>query len=308
MGASASAEICELASSRIMGRAMMAVDVARPAAPSHSKALRFVCPRCRAPLALETGVDRCSSCELAVSRSSGIVSFVAPAGTDRWLEFFESSANAPGSDTASGVGYRFPIQQRYVIEAFRRLSGDLPTSALVLDVGCGNGLFCESLFGDRPVVGVDYSLGMCRLAEARGMQVYQADARALPFAAAQFDLIYSSEVVQCIEPLPPFMAELARVCRPGGRIIISTLNRSSLLRRAARFTRRIFLPPSAENLGSLFMRSAEDMLAAVPSNLRFGRVCWTHFPFPWLRCFTNTRYFLKPLASNLVVEFIKVAR
>jgi ubiquinone/menaquinone biosynthesis C-methylase UbiE len=195
-----------------------------------------------------------------------------------------------------------------MIDTFRRLCGHLPAAALVLDVGCGNGLFSEAMFGQRQIVGVDYSLGMCSRARSRGMRVYHADAMALPFADAQFDLVYSAEIVQYIDDLPAFIAELARVCRPGSAIIISTLNRSSLLRQASGRIKEILLRRSAEP-STTIMRSVQDMLAAAElSHLQLGKVCWSHFPFPWQHFTASRRYRFALLASNLIVEFTKIAR
>jgi ubiquinone/menaquinone biosynthesis C-methylase UbiE len=196
-----------------------------------------------------------------------------------------------------------------MVNAVRRFCGDLGTEAPILDVGCGNGLFWHSLFGARPAVGVDYSLGMCALARARGMAAYHADALALPFAAEQFEFAYSIEILQYIDDLPAFLAELARVCRPGGRIVVSTLNRSSLLRRTVRTVQKFVPRPHATSRRTIIMRSAGDIQAAgLPSGLQVRAVCWSHFPFPWDHCSGRPRYLLNPLASNVIVEFAKPTR
>src|SRR5262249_29141694 len=152
---------------------------------------------------------------------------------------FEGRASAHDRDTSAANDYRSPLQQRYIAEAFRRACGPLSAHARVLDAGCGNGLFWTTLSGAPNVVGVDYSLGMCARARARGMRVYHADATALPFADQEFDLIYSAEILQCVGNLAALIAELARVCRTDGRIVVSTLNRASLLRRSMREVRKI---------------------------------------------------------------------
>src|SRR5262249_5931116 len=150
-------------------------------------------------------------------------SFAPAPDVNEWQTFFEGLSHGPQCSTAAANDYRFPIQQRYIVAGFRRLCGIVPADARLLDVGCGNGMFWQALFGDRAVIGVDYSAGMCALARARGMLVYQADAMALPFADDQFDLIYSAEVLQCVADLPALLAELARVTQPGGRVVVSTL-------------------------------------------------------------------------------------
>lgn len=284
----------------------MTTDVADLAAPRGAGELSFVCPRCRAPLDPPHGDDRCDRCGFTVSRGGAIISFVADSNPDEWQNYWEEKARRPDGNTSTGDAYNFSLQHHYMIDSFRTMCGDPPASARILDIGCGNGLFWEALFRNRAVVGVDFSVGMCSLAIARGMQVYHADARALPFADAQFDLLYSAEMLQCIDDLPGLMAELARVCRPGGRIIVSTLNRLSLLRRSVRGVRRVFprrhaAPPTVGT-----MRSAEEISAAGQSaHLRLGTICRSHFPLPWRYNSSQTRHFLDPLASNTIVEFIK---
>jgi SAM-dependent methyltransferase len=80
-------------------------------------------------------------------------------------------------------------------------------------------------------VGIDFSFEMCVLARARGMLAYQADALALPFADEQFDLVYGAVRLEHIDDLGTLFAELGRVCRPNGRVVVGTANRASLARR-----------------------------------------------------------------------------
>jgi SAM-dependent methyltransferase len=251
-------------------------------------------------------VDRCASCGFEASRIDGIISFVANTNAAEWRKFFEDKASASDGDTTAGMAYTFPLEQRIIIDGVHKFCDNLPASALILDVGCGNGLFWEALFNHRLVIGVDYSLGMCRLAHARGMQVYHADAVALPFASDQFDLIYSAEAVQYIDDLRALLIELVRVCRPGGRIVVTTLNRASLLRQIV-FLLKKFLPRgNAPKRGTIHMRSAEEICAAAtPLPLQLRTVCWPHFPFSWRYYSTTTRYLFAPFASSVIVEFVK---
>jgi SAM-dependent methyltransferase len=290
----------------VEGAGRMTTGVVDASAPSRANELRFVCPQCRGPLDPAHGVDRCAGCGFTVSRVGGVISFVASDGEHDWRNFWENKASAPDGDTSTGVAYAFSIQHRYIVDAFSRLCGDVPSSARVLDIGCGNALFWKALLGTRAIVGVDYSIGMCCLARNRGMEVYHADAMGLPFADAHFDLIYSAEVVQYVDDLPALMRELGRTCRPGGRIIVSTLNRGSLIRRALGVYKKIFPPHKLPTHSTLVMRTAEEMIAAgTAANLRIGTICRTHFPFPWEHNSQSSRYLLEPLASNVIVEFLK---
>jgi ubiquinone/menaquinone biosynthesis methyltransferase len=69
------------------------------------------------------------------------------------------------------------------------------------------------------VVGADFSLPMlARGARKTGLPAAQADAQALPFGAAAFDLATVAFGVRNLESLDRGLAELCRVLRPGGRL------------------------------------------------------------------------------------------
>lgn len=99
-------------------------------------------------------------------------------------------------------------------------------SMRVLDVGCGTGLNARILRDmGHTVVGTDLSpVAIERLKEA-GFEGYVCDVPAgLPFESGSFDLVYASEVIEHIGDTEGFLAELARVLKPGGMLMLSTPN------------------------------------------------------------------------------------
>jgi SAM-dependent methyltransferase len=92
----------------------------------------------------------------------------------------------------------------------------------VLEVGVGTGLVAAALAaGGRSVVGVDLSLPMLRHAHARlGAVVAQADGFLLPVRTGAVDSIVIVWVVHLVPDPGAFLAEAARVLRPGGRIVV----------------------------------------------------------------------------------------
>jgi ubiquinone/menaquinone biosynthesis C-methylase UbiE len=97
----------------------------------------------------------------------------------------------------------------------------------VLDVGCGTGVLLERIvdrYPDVRVTGVDLSPAM--LAQARHrlpprVTLEVADAEALPFPGNSFDLVLSLSSFH-FWPAPGLsLAELRRVLRPGGRLVIT---------------------------------------------------------------------------------------
>jgi len=106
----------------------------------------------------------------------------------------------------------------------------------VLDVGCGNGVevvrFARA--GAR-VTGVDIAPNAIELAKQNVAQqdvparLDVADAEALPFADATFDLVYAHGVVQYTSDDRRAVGECRRVLRPGGLAIFQVYNRVSWL-------------------------------------------------------------------------------
>lgn len=100
----------------------------------------------------------------------------------------------------------------------------------VLDVGCGTGIFTMDILRAASVrcVGIDLSLPMLRRARNRTdgfpFTVVAADMRRLPFAAQSFDRVYSMTALEFVNDAVAAIAELNRVTRPGGTIVVTTLN------------------------------------------------------------------------------------
>lgn len=92
----------------------------------------------------------------------------------------------------------------------------------LLDVGCGPArrLGEARATGASLAVGVDLTLEMLTQAPDRRL-LAAADLRALPFAAAAFDVVWCRLVVGHVPALGQAYAELARVCRPGGTVVVT---------------------------------------------------------------------------------------
>lgn len=105
---------------------------------------------------------------------------------------------------------------------------DLPDRARLLEVGCGSGAICRELAGlpkVREVVGLDpsgYILAKGRELAAgfTNLAFREGDARALPFAADEFDLVVFHTCL-CHVPGPEkALTEARRVLRPGGTLLV----------------------------------------------------------------------------------------
>lgn len=113
--------------------------------------------------------------------------------------------------------------RRRILQTFLEgLDPPLPARPAVLDVGCGTGANAAVLAaGGRPVVGVDPSPSAHRLRRRAGRpDGVRAAAEALPFADATFDLVAALDVLEHLDDDRAAAAELRRVARPGGVVLI----------------------------------------------------------------------------------------
>lgn len=128
---------------------------------------------------------------------------------------------------------------------------DLCAGAKVLDVAAGNGMM--SLAAARrwcDVVSTDYvpallAAGRARAqAEGHAIQFQEADAEALPFGDASFDVVVSTFGVMFTPNQDKAAAELVRVCKPGGTIGLANWTPDGFIGQVFK-TLGKYLPPPA---------------------------------------------------------------
>lgn len=103
----------------------------------------------------------------------------------------------------------------------------------VLECACGTGLLtCAMAPRCKSLVATDLSVPMLKRAEKKcrkygNVRFDKADILHLPFPNGSFDAVVAANVIHLLEEPRKALAELDRVCRPGGRLIIPTyLNRT----------------------------------------------------------------------------------
>jgi SAM-dependent methyltransferase len=107
----------------------------------------------------------------------------------------------------------------------------LSPDMVVLDVACGAAHASEVAAPYvRQVVGVDLTPALLRVGAERlrernvaNVLLQEGDAAELPFVDESFDLVFCRFAVHHFEDPPRQLAEMARVCRPGGRVVISDM-------------------------------------------------------------------------------------
>jgi 2-polyprenyl-6-hydroxyphenyl methylase / 3-demethylubiquinone-9 3-methyltransferase len=104
----------------------------------------------------------------------------------------------------------------------------------VLDIGCGGGLIAEPLSRlGADVTGLDAAAENLRVAREHARQSglkidYRDDtAEALAAKARRFDAVLALEVVEHVADVPAFLTAVASLVKPGGALVLSTLNRTA---------------------------------------------------------------------------------
>jgi demethylmenaquinone methyltransferase/2-methoxy-6-polyprenyl-1,4-benzoquinol methylase len=130
------------------------------------------------------------------------------------------------------------IDRRWRRRAARRIAADEP--ATVLDVATGTGDLALAALAagrdDAEITGVDLAGAMLRIARRKAgragaggrLRFIQGDAGRLPFPEASFEAVSTAFGVRNFEDLHRGLAELRRVVKPGGRVVILEFSRPRL--------------------------------------------------------------------------------
>ena len=150
----------------------------------------------------------------------------------RLVSLDADSADPPGVSDYDGFAEAYTASNEnnllnayYERPAMLALAGDV-AGRRILDAGCGSGpLFAALRDRGAIVTGIDKSGGMVALARRRlgaaaDVQVAELG-RPLPFPDDTFDDVTASLVLHYLEDWDPALAELRRVLKPGGRLMVS---------------------------------------------------------------------------------------
>src|SRR5947209_4674252 len=152
-----------------------------------------------------------------------------------------------------------PLPDPAIDRKFRKICDlvreQLPCEAF-LDAGCGDGRYLAALAGALPArrAGCDISE---RILETAGQRVEadlrQANLEALPFDDGEFDVVLCSQVIEHVLDPGLAVAELGRVLRPGGALVISTDN-------ARNYVTRTLNAPRTAAVAALRLRGARGRI------------------------------------------------
>ena len=174
----------------------------------------------------------------------------------------------------------------------------LNPGARVLDVACGTGnLAFPAAQTGAMVTGVDIAPNLLDTARARAksegvkIQFDEGDAEALPYPDASFDEIVSIFGAMFAPQPELVMVELARVCRPGGRVAMGNWTPTGFIGQMFKVTGKHVAPPP------------------MPSPLLWGDEATVQVrfqkDFPNVQCTRRNQVFAFPMTPSDVVEFFR---
>jgi SAM-dependent methyltransferase len=180
---------------------------------------------------------------------------------------FANYGYAPLDDAAEPVRLE-PADEpdRLSIQLYHRVAAAVELAGRdVLEVGAGRGggaSYVARYLKPRLMVGVDLNLRAIECSQRRfrvpNLRFRRGDAENLPLADASFDAVINVESSHCYGSMSKFLAEVRRVLRPGGRLLLADFRpRDEAARLSRQFEEAGFLVEREERLTANVFRALE---------------------------------------------------
>jgi SAM-dependent methyltransferase len=138
----------------------------------------------------------------------------------------------PASGGHSGLRETVEPRERAAIELARPVVDGRGSGGVLLDIGCGTGVFLATIDSSCGLTrrgwtlhGVDYSEAQVREARRHPYAFSQCNVEeGLPFGDAEVDLMFCGELIEHLYDPDAFLEECRRVIAPGGHLIVTTPN------------------------------------------------------------------------------------
>jgi SAM-dependent methyltransferase len=143
-----------------------------------------------------------------------------------------------------GVSFAELIEHHWSRMVWSCFKKYIPPKGRVLEIGCGSGKIVAQASRQLQTRGVGLDIRLDGLRYARGLSKYLGvdtcsfvcgNGFQLPFPDGSFDAVFSGGVIEHFTPsqTEAMVHEHVRVCRPGGRVIVSVPNALNVLRTYA---------------------------------------------------------------------------
>jgi SAM-dependent methyltransferase len=117
-----------------------------------------------------------------------------------------------------------PLQRYWQRRRYRIITRYIGDAGRVLDAGCGS---TQMLNGAPQTIGMDPQLRKLRFMQTPGRRLVNGSTFALPFRSGVFDVVVSSQVIEHLKPDSEIFDELVRCIRPGGLLVLGTVDYGS---------------------------------------------------------------------------------
>jgi len=120
---------------------------------------------------------------------------------------------------------RFDVSRVRIWMEVQKFAAKLQKDSTLLDVGCGNGKNIKYMLDNGiRASGMDFSEKLVQVCLKKGLDAKYGDVLAIPYPDDQFDNIISIAVIHHLQKETDRIRainEMIRVCKPGGKILIS---------------------------------------------------------------------------------------
>lgn len=159
-------------------------------------------------------------------------------------------------------------------------------NSLLLDAGCGSGLFSHmAIASGAEVIGVDAAPGLLEVARERnpGNNFLEEDLESLPFASGSFDVVTGFNSFQYAGNFTNALAEAKRVLKDGGKLVIGIWDKPEKS-QATNILKAIgsLLPPPPAGTPGPFALSEEGKIEQILQSLSLKLVHKTTISCPFI--------------------------